>query len=154
MKWSLQQLQKINNRPYIVNVTYDYSDYLEKIKNTGTETDILDVKKVDAIISIEKIDMDNFKFNYQISAELEIACALTLEPVQYNMNINVSETYSTNPDEEDEEQYPFDGNTIDTKMIVWSNILVNIPIRVVRDDAYEILKSRNIVLDEEIPEED
>ena len=70
------------------------------------------------------------------------------------MNINVSETYSTNPDEEDEEQYPFDGNTIDTKMIVWSNILVNIPIRVVRDDAYEILKSRNIVLDEEIPEED
>ena len=154
MKWSLQQLQKINNHPYIVNVTYDYSDYLENLKNTGTETDILDVKKVDAIISIEKLDMENFKFDYHISAELEIACALTLEPVLYNMNINVSETYSTNPDEEDEEQYPFDGNTIDTKMIVWSNILVNIPIRVVRDDAYEILKSRNIVLDEIIPEED
>ena len=154
MKWSLQQLQKINNHPYIVNVTYDYSDYLENLKNTGTETDILDVKKVDAIISIEKLDMENFQFDYQISAELEIACALTLEPVLYNMNINVSETYSTNPDEEDEEQYPFDGNTIDTKMIVWSNILVNIPIRVVRDDAYEILKSRNIVLDEIIPEED
>lgn len=154
MKWSLQQLQKINNRPYIVNVTYDYSDYLEKIRNTGTETDILDVKNVDAIISIEKIDMENFKFDYQINAELEIACALTLEPVPYNMNINVSETYSTNPDEDDDNQFPFDGNTIDTKMIVWSNILVNIPIRVVREDAYEILKSRNIVLDEEIPEED
>ena len=154
MKWSLQQLQKINNRPYIVNVTYDYSDYLEKIRNTGTETDILDVKNVYAIISIEKIDMENFKFDYQINAELEIACALTLEPVPYNMNINVSETYSTNPDEDDDNQFPFDGNTIDTKMIVWSNILVNIPIRVVREDAYEILKSRNIVLDEEIPEED
>ena len=154
MKWSLQQLQKINNFPYQFNLESDFTKFLDEIKNTGAETDILDVKKVDAIISIEKLDMENFKFDYQISAELEIACALTLEPVLYNMNINVSETYSTNPDEEDEEQYPFDGNTIDTKMIVWSNILVNIPIRVVRDDAYEILKSRNIVLDEIIPEED
>ena len=154
MKWSLQQLQKINVYPYIVNVTYDFKDYLENLQNTGTETDILDVKKVEVEILIEKINMDSFKFDYHINAELEIECALTLEPVQYNMDINVSETYSTHPDEDDENQFPFEGNTIDTKMAVWSNIVVNIPIRVVRDDAYEILKSRNIVLDEEIPEED
>ena len=65
------------------------------------------------------------------------------------MNFSVSETYSKDPTEE---MYSFDGNSIDCDLAVWSNIVINIPIRVVRDDAYEILKERNIFLDEE-PEE-
>lgn len=154
MKWSLQQLQKINKCPHEIRVNYDFNDYLEQLKDTGSETDILSVKSVFANISITKIDMENFRFEYHVVADLEIACALTLEPVPYHMDIKFSEMYSTNPDEEDEEQFPFEGNTIDTKMIVWSYIVINIPIRVVRDDAYEILKTRNIVLNEEFPEED
>lgn len=154
MKWSLQQLQKLYKPSNVFEVEYDFSDYLDELKNTGSETDILSILEAKAIISITKLSMDTFKFDYHIEASLLIACALTLEPVPLKLDFNVSETYSTNLDEEDEEIFPIEGNTIDTKIIVWSNILLNIPIRVVRDDAYEILKERNIVLDEDIPEED
>ncbi len=153
MKWSLQQLQKLYKFPHIVNAEYDFKDYLEQIKNSGVESDILDCYKCSATISINQIDMNTYQFDYKIIADLSIACALTLEPVDYKIDINVSETYST-IDSDDEEIFPIEGNTIDTKMIIWSNIVLNIPIRVVREDAYEILKSRNIILDEELPEED
>ena len=154
MTWSLQQLQKLYNPSNVFEVEYDFNDFLDELKNTGSETDILSVQNAKSIISITKIDMETFKFDYQIKVDLSIACALTLEPVSLSLDFNVSETYSTNLVDEDDEIFPIEGNTIDTKVIVWSNILLNIPIRVVRDDAYEILKERNIVLDEEIPEED
>lgn len=154
MKWSLQQLQKLYKPSNIFEVEYDFNDFLEELKNTGSETDILSVQNAKSIISITKIDMETFKFDYQIKVDLSIACALTLEPVSLCLDFNVSETYSTNLVDDEDEIFPIEGNTIDTKVVVWSNILLNIPIRVVRDDAYEILKERNIVLDEDIPEED
>ena len=149
MKWSLQQLQKINNFPYQFNLESDFTKFLDEIKNTGAETDILDVLSVDCNVSIFKLDFQTYKFDYVIKAKLLLECALTLEPVEYSMNFSVSETYSKDPNEE---MYSFDGNSIDCDLAVWSNIVINIPIRVVRDDAYEILKERNIFLDEE-PEE-
>lgn len=142
MKFSVQQLQKINPSPLKVSEQIDYRDFLDGL----TSSDILDIALVDVNISISKLDMNTFQFDYVIHADLGLACALTLERVPYVMDLNVSETYSTLPDSDD--IYPIEGNTIDTKEIVWSQILMNIPIRVVRDDAYEILKQRNIILGE------
>ena len=142
MKFSVQQLQKINPSPLKVSEQIDYRDFLDGL----TSSDILDIALVDVSISISKLDMNTFQFDYVIHADLGLACALTLERVPYVMDLNISETYSTLPDSDD--VYPIEGNTIDTKEIVWSQILMNIPIRVVRDDAYEILKQRNIVLGE------
>ena len=142
MKFSVQQLQKINPSPLKVSEQIDYRDFLDGL----TSSDILDIALVDVDISISKLDMNTFQFDYVIHADLGLACALTLERVPYVMDLNISETYSTLPDSDD--VYPIEGNTIDTKEVVWSQILMNIPIRVVRDDAYEILKQRNIVLGE------
>ena len=142
MKFSVQQLQKINPSPLEVSEQIDYRDFLDGL----TSSDLLDIALVDVSISISKLDMNTFQFDYVIHADLGLACALTLERVPYVMDLNISETYSTLPDSDD--VYPIEGNTIDTKEIVWSQILMNIPIRVVRDDAYEILKQRNIVLGE------
>lgn len=142
MKFSVQQLQKINASPQKVHEQIDYRDFLDGLSSS----DIIDIALVDVDISISKLDMNTFQFDYVIHADLGLACALTLERVPYVMDLNVSETYSTEADDDD--TYPIEGNTIDTKEIVWSQILMNIPIRVVRDDAYEILKQRNIVLGE------
>lgn len=142
MKFSVQQLQKINASPQKVHEQIDYRDFLDGLSSS----DIIDIALVDVDISISKLDMNTFQFDYMIHADLGLACALTLERVPYVMDLNVSETYSTEADDDD--IYPIEGNTIDTKEIVWSQILMNIPIRVVRDDAYEILKQRNIVLGE------
>ena len=97
MKWSVQQLQKIFKSPYEEDEVIDFCDYLDELKNT--ESDILNVQPVNVHISIFKLDMQTFKIDYVIHADLEIACALTLEAVPYHMDINVSETYSTDCDE-------------------------------------------------------
>ncbi len=149
MKFSLQQLNKIYQFPYTVEYDYDFSSFL-KSSSESLDTDIIDVKDVHAKISIVKNDVDTYTFQYVVDAFLILPCALTLEPVDYPMHLEFSETYTTNLEylEECDDYFPFENNTINTIDVVWSNIIVNIPIRVVREDAYEILKSRDIVLDE------
>ena len=149
MKWSLQQLQKITKFPYNFIIESDFKHFLDEIRNTGTETDILDILSIVCNVSITKIDYQTFEFNYDIKCNLLLECALTLEPVEFPMNLQISETYSKNPEED---MYSFEGNSIDIELAIWSNIVTNIPIRVVREDAYEILKERNISIDE-VPEE-
>ena len=149
MKWSLQQLQKITKFPYNFKIESDFKHFLDEIRDTGAETDILDILSVECEVSISKVDYQTFTFDYKIHSTLLLECALTLEPVEYSINLQISETYSKNPDED---MYAFEGNSIDTELAVWSNIVINIPIRVVREDAYEILKERNISIDE-MPDE-
>lgn len=156
MKFSIQQLNKIYQFPYVVEYDYDFSSFI-KGSSDSLDTDIIEVKKAHAQISIFKDGIDTFRFHYIVDAELVLPCSLTLEPVDYPMHLDFSETYTNDQElldsDEDYDYFPFDGNTVNTIDAVWSNIVVNIPIRVVRDDAYEILKSRNIVLDD-IPMED
>ena len=149
MKWSLQQLQKINKFPYSFKIESNFKKFLDEIKDTGAETDILDILSIECNVSISKLDYQTFKFDYDINCNLLLECALTLEPVEYPMSLQISETYSKDPEED---MFSFEGNSIDTELAVWSNIVINIPIRVVREDAYEILKDRNISLDE-MPDE-
>ena len=75
-----------------------------------------------------------------------MACSLTLDPVDYHMNEDFSEVYST---KDNEDWYKIEKNTIDLFEMVWSNVIMNLPIRVVREDAYEILASRGITLEQD-----
>ena len=146
MKFSLQQLNKINTFPENIKVTYDLSHYL-KGSSMDLDTDILAIKATDVEISITKVNTDTYSFDYHVVTDLIVPCSLTLEPVDYHMDISFNEIYST-MELDDENYFPFENNSVDCEMVVWSNIVTNIPIRVVREDAYEILKARNIVLDE------
>lgn len=145
MKWTLQQLMKIQTFPYPFETIIDFSNM-----NINRD-DILNIGEVSVKGVLERVDFNTYRIKASVEAVVDIACALTLEPVHYNMNIEVDEVHGTNKAEETIE---VTNNTISLDEIVWSNIIVNIPIRVVRDDAYEILKKRNIVLNEDIAEND
>ncbi len=135
MKWSLQQLQKINKFPYRFNTTFDFHPFI--INND----EIYDVSLIEVKGTINQIDLDTYQFTYQVTGKLVLPCSLTLEPVDYLIDEEFDEVYST---KNDEDFYLIEKNTIDLEKIVWANIILSIPIRVVRDDAYEILKSRGI----------
>ncbi len=145
MKWSLQQLMKITSFPSLFETQFDFSNDIDIVE------DILSIGVTQVKGTINRVDSDTYQFNYHISVKLALACALTLEEVPYQLELDIEEVYSKNPDEE---MFLIEGNTIDLKPMVWANIIVAIPIRVVRDDAYEILEARNIVLNPEIPDED
>ena len=147
MKLSLQQLQKIMTFPHLLSLELDLKKYLKGSQEGVCDTEIIDVLKTNVEIQIYKIDYVTFRFVYHIITTVVVPCALTLEEVNYPMDFEVEETYSDNIDD-DNDYYPFENNSIDIDSIVWSNIVINVPIRVVRDDAYEILESRNIKLNE------
>lgn len=143
MKWSVAQLKKLTVNPYQFSTEFDFS---EEAKNVE---DILNIGITLVEGTITRVDDDIFKCQYHLKVVLTLACALTLEPVEYLVDINQEDLIGYANDENDD-VIEITNNTIDLKNIVWDNILVNIPIRVVREDAYEILAKRHIKLDEEI----
>ncbi len=143
MKWSVAQLKKLTVNPYQFSTEFDFS---EEAKNVE---DILNIDITLVEGTITRVDDDIFKCQYHLKVMLTLACALTLEPVEYLVDINQEDLIGYANDENDD-VIEITNNTIDLRNIVWDNILVNIPIRVVREDAYKILAKRHIKLDEEI----
>ena len=145
MKWSLQQLLKIQKFPYSFEETLDLSAEIEEIE------DIYEIGPVNITGSINRLDHETYQFIYRIQVKLVLQCALTLDPVEYVFDEEYDEIYSTT---ENDEYILIEKNTIDTYQMAWSNIIIDKPINVTRPDAYEVLKQRGISLEEEFEEDD
>ena len=141
MKWSIQQLRKIQKFPYHFSDTIDYSEYAESVE------DIFSIEPVMVSGSIDKIDDETYRIVYTIKTVLTLQCALTLDPVLYEYEKKFDEVYSK---VENDEYFLIEKNTIDLTDMVWTNILIEKPINVTLPNAYEILKERGIVLDDTI----
>lgn len=139
MKWSLQQLQKYSSKPLSFDDVIDFQDYAKDV------SDIIEIKPVHVTGEITVIKYGTYKIRYNVDALLILECALTLEPVEYHFEKEYVEVFSTEPTEED---FLIEKNTIDLDNAVWSNIIIDKPLVVTRDDAYEILKERGIVINE------
>jgi uncharacterized protein len=141
MKWTLGQLAKIQNFPYRFKETFLFKEHIHTID------DLIDIGECEVEGKLYRIDYDTYRLELTIKVELVIACALTLNPVKYPMNIKVSEIYST---VDDKEYNLIDKNTIDLSEIVWTSIIIEKPIKVVSENARQILKERGINLDEDV----
>ena len=117
----------------------DFQDYAKDV------SDIIEIKPVHVTGEITVIKYGTYKIRYNVDALLILECALTLEPVEYHFEKEYVEVFSTEPTEED---FLIEKNTIDLDNAVWSNIIIDKPLVVTRDDAYEILKERGIVINE------
>ena len=142
MKWSVAQLRKLTVNPYQFSSEMDFSSEASSVE---------DIQKIGIALvegTISRVDEDIFKCVYRLKVDLVLSCSLTLEPVDFKIDIEQVDLIGfANGDYDD--VIEIENNTIDLKSIVWDNIVVNIPIRIVRDDAYEILAKRNIILDED-----
>ena len=77
--------------------------------------------------------LDNrFEFHLSIKGELTLQDARTLEPIAYPISLNVVEVFDKVMDE-DEDVRIIEKNTIDLYDVVWENILLEKPIRVVKE---------------------
>lgn len=141
MKWSIQQLNKIQKFPFSFQVTFDYKDEISSV------SDILDIDIVKVDGNIDKINDNTYRLKYHMVAPLTLQCALTLDPVAYVIEKDYNEVYSTI---DCDNYFLIEHNTLDLNEIIWSNILIEKPINVILPNAYEILKERGITLDDTI----
>ena len=90
---------------------------------------ILDMKKVKVTGKIIP-DLDDYQIDINIKGKMILPCSLTLEEVEYPFDINVIENLS-----EIDENYKKSEKTIDILPIIWENILMEIPMKVVSPKA-------------------
>lgn len=115
-------LINFSNDDSIIEVDQEYEINEENLKNT----DIKKISKIKIKGNINKLDDYLFDININASGVMTLLCALSLEEVEYPFDIKIRNTIenSTNLT-----------NTLDIFPIVWENIVLEIPSRVIKKNC-------------------
>ena len=97
-------------------------------------TDIRKLSPVEVSADIKRITDTSYKMSLEIKGEMTLPCSIRLNAVIYPFDIK-TEVKLSNEDEEDEEYVKIIQNNIDIISIIWQNIVLEIPLRVVSEDA-------------------
>ena len=98
-------------------------------------SDIKEISKVKVSGEITNDEVETV-INLNIKCNLTLTCSVSLKDVNYPVDINIEEIIGEN----DENLEDFDkiiNNSIDLVPIIWQNILLEVPIRVVSPDVKE-----------------
>ena len=101
-------------------------------KDDLKETEIIDLKNVKVKGKIYKDSLEEIIIQLQITGTMIVPCSRTLKPTEYKFESEIEENI-----EENEEKTKKIKKTIDILPIIWENILMEIPIRIINPDAEE-----------------
>ncbi len=139
MKWTIHELTKLRNINNEFNEVVDLTSYIDN-------TDIISISPVVVSGSFEIYDNSLYEFYIDIKCTLTLACAITLEKVLYEMDIQVEEVFTSDVNDE---YNTIKGITIDLLPIIWSNIILEKPMRVLSKNAYKNYNSETTDLTED-----
>ena len=104
------------------------NDYLKN-------TDIKDISKVKINGKIVPSN-DNFEVFLNIKCTLTLICSISLKDVKYDINIDINDAIGEDSEYQDfEENNKIINNSIDLIPIIWQNILLEVPLKVVSPDV-------------------
>ncbi len=134
MEYNLLRLK--NGLDEFISIDESYSFSKEELRGT----DVISLNDVKVVGEITKDAIDELYLYVSVKGTLVLPCAITLKPVNYPFDIKIE----GNIDElagENEKSVKKDENTLDILPIIWENILMEIPMRVVSEDAEEELSN-------------
>ena len=141
MKWTTHELIKLEKIDNQINDTVDLTEFI-------SDTDIIKVSPVEVTGDFEIYDAEEFVFYLDIKCTLTLPCAITLKEVRYEMEFSVEESFTTY---KNDETILIDGITIDLLPIIWSNIILEKPMRVLSENAYDNADFENVDFDVDEP---
>ena len=106
----------------------------DEMKNTS----IKKLSEVKVNGKITKISDYNINLTMEIKANMILEDAVTLEEIEYPVNIQFNRIIDSNGDEE--EYYKILQNRLDILPIVWENIVLEVPLRVVKEEKETIIE--------------
>ena len=139
MKWTIQELIKNANQDNTFSGNVDFNDSIKG-------TDILKISPVLVEGDYDVYDQSEFIFYIDIKCTLTLECAITLKEVPYELDISVEETFSR---EKNDDFHLIEGITIDLLPIIWSNIILEMPMRIVSEGAYDNFTIDNVEIEHE-----
>lgn len=128
MEFDLRRLISNIDEEVVIDTTYSFTE--EELKGSG----LLKLDNVSVNGNITKDSLNNLVINVDIKGTMVLPCSITLKPVDYPFNINVN----GNIEDMLEEMGKFDKkiqNTLDILPIIWENILLEVPMKVVSENA-------------------
>ncbi len=139
-----------------LNELYKYSfiNVDEDIELQPKEND-LGIKKLQNLHLKGRIsynDLEELEINLRLQGTMYLIDAMTLEEIPYNFNVNIEDTIIEN--EINLEKYiDKSQNRLDIQEILWENIVLEVPIRVKKDDSLISLEGEGWQLNKEDKEE-
>jgi len=110
-----------------LDIDFVYSFSKDDLKNT-------EIQKLDNVIIkgyVRKNSLGELEFNINVSGIMVLKCSITLKDVDYKFNIEINDTFDRILEENSKKLQ----NTIDILPIIWENILLEVPMKVVSENA-------------------
>jgi len=126
---NIDLLRLKNNVDKVIDIDEELNFTKEQLENT----DLLDLKDVVATGELTKDSMDDINLYLKVSGTMYLPCAITLEKVEHKFSFTIDDKLE-NVLEEVKNDKKIE-NTIDILPIIWENILMEIPMRVVSPNA-------------------
>ncbi len=123
MRFTLAQLNKLQ-LPYEFIDDVDLKDDLIGLEG------ILDIKSLNVKGKIKSEFNGIYKIGFDLQCVLVLECAISLKPVEYEIETSFDEEFSLN---ENDDCFLINGQTLDTKEAIITNLLINKPVRVISD---------------------
>jgi uncharacterized protein len=139
MKWTIQELLKRVNTDNTFEGNIDFTDCLEN-------SDIVKISNTEVKGDFEIYDHTDFVFYMEVKCTVTMLCAITLKEVEVELDFDIEETLST---EKNDDFIHIDGITIDLLPIIWSNIILEKPMRVVSENADVNFEENNVEFETE-----
>ena len=116
-----------------INESYSFSkEYLQN-------TDILELNDVKIKGNVTKDDFDNLILTLNVKGTMILPSSRTLKPTPYDFSFDI-EGNIVEMLEEINENFKNNEKTLDILPIIWENILMEIPMRIVNDNEEVITK--------------
>ena len=126
----LIDLTKLQNRKVD---EFEFSDIITLDEELYKDTEIRSLSPLDVSINIHRVTDSSYSMSLNIKGSMVLPCSITLKDVDYSFEIKTDVKLS-NDDEFDEEYVKIIQNNIDIIPIIWQNIVLEIPLRVVSED--------------------
>lgn len=137
MKWNLNYIQKNAKPSFLFNEEISFEEELIK-KLSGVQK----LSKIKVNGKLKYIDsIAQCIIEYEVSGTMKMKCAITNEDVDYNFKDEDTINFTFNSKEEDDEIIFAKGNIVDLIPYVWQLIVVNVPLKVVKEGAKLVKKS-------------
>lgn len=130
----LTRLRSGIDKEILVNGTYSFT----KEQLDGTDVTSIDDVRITGTITLNAIN--SIVLSLDIVGVMIIPCAITLKPVEYPFSILIDGDLEELCDEINEKEINSQ-NRLDILPIIWENILLEIPMRIVSDGAENITLS-------------
>ncbi|MCL2522015.1 MAG: YceD family protein [Erysipelotrichales bacterium] len=124
MKLHLFDLHKLD-------VPLKLKDELTFTREEFRNDDLIAISKIEFNGTLTKLDKDQFLVSLKASGSLKMRCAVTLETLVLPLELEIGEIFALEPELEDD-SYPIIDNEIDIRELLFENVLLSIPMKVVK----------------------